>query len=1231
MAAIAAAGDRPDVLTRPGTLFFPARDPAETAAGRGAVSHREADGRTDGGGGEFERRSRPSRPAGARPELPGLSDVLPFRRSVRLTAAGTEDPATSAAPQRIREGARSRARRAVLRHLLSSLGRIPMRTLTCSLIGLVCLLVATAAWAGMDARMLRYPDVSDSQIAFVYAGDIWLVPKEGGTASRLSTPKGEERFPRFSPDGTEIAFTGNYDGNLDLYVIPVTGGVPRRLTHNPAPDRLLDWYPAGRSILYASPMASGTNRFNQLYEISSQGGLPEKLPVPYGESGSISPDGRTLAYTIISRDFRTWKRYRGGMAPDIWLFDLHRNSSRLLTDDMANDARPMWHSSRVYFLSDRDESMRANLWVTDTKTGETRQLTFFEELDVAFPGMGPSEVVFSCGSDLYLLDLETEEQRKIDVEVVTDRSTLKPATKMVAKNLASGGISPTGKRAVLEARGEVFTIPAEHGFTRNLTRTSGFAERYPAWSPDGKWIAYFSDRTGEYELTIRPADGSGEERTLTSMGPGFRYHIYWSPDSEKLAFVDQAMNIYLYDLEAEKLTRMDRGVYMFQGDLSSFRVAWSADSRWAAFSREIEDARRQAVFLYDTQEATLHQATSAFYSDSDPFFDPDGKYLYFLSTRTFAPIYSDLDNSWIYANTTNVVAVPLRKDVPSPLAPRNDDEEVGDDNGDEESGDDENGDRKKADKDEDGDDENGDDENGDKKDEPEPVEIDLEEIERRLVVLPAKNGNYDDLYAVSGKVLYRRQPRTGSGSEESPIVFYDLEEREEKTILPDADGYDLSADGKKLIVLQEEKLAIIDIAEDQKMEKPLDLTGMETTIDPAAEWRQIFNDVWRLERDYFYDPDLHGVDWDAMRERYGALLADAVTRWDLHFIIGELIAELNASHAYRFGGDTEQAEERAVGLLGADFAFENGAYRIEKILDGGPWDSEVRSPLKQPGVDINEGDYLLAVNGVPVDTGKDPWAAFQGLAGKTVLLTVNDRPGTEEAREVLVETLSSEGRLRNLAWIEENRRKVDEATGGRVGYVYVPDTSIGGQTELVRMFRGQFHKDGLIIDERFNSGGQIPDRFVELLNRPLYNYWAVRDGKDWQWPFTAHKGPQVMLVNGWSGSGGDLFPYYFREAGLGPLIGTRTWGGLIGVSGCPQPVDGGFVTVPTFGIYSTDGNWIVEGHGVEPDIEVPEDPAEYVDGGDPQLDRAIEEVMARIRRNPPTDPPKPTYPDRSGR
>jgi tricorn protease len=1079
-----------------------------------------------------------------------------------------------------------------------------------------------AAQARIDARLFRYADVSATQIAFVYAGDIWLVPKGGGTAVQLSTPPGEEAFPRFSPDGSLLAYSADYDGNSDIYVVPVTGGIPIRVTHHPDDDRMLDWYPDGQSILFASGMASPTHRFRQLYRVSKDGGLPEKLPVPYGEFGAISEDGKTLAYATITRDFRTWKRYRGGMAPDIWLFDLERKTSKNVNHDDANDGQPMWHGTSLYILSDRGANKRCNIWKYDTIGGAFTQLTSFDDFDVHFPAIGPDDIVFENGGKLYLLDLATEKFHEVTIEVVTDRATLKPRTEKVDKLIRYADISPSGKRAVLGARGEVFTVPVEHGPVKDLTRTSGVAERSPAWSPDGKSIAYFTDRNGEYELAVRPSDGSGEERIVTKLGPGFRYAPFWSPDSGKIAFIDQAMRLQLVEVANGKTREIDRGVQMDHGDLQQFRVRWSADSRFMAYAFASE-ANIPIVTIFDTTTFEKHRVTSGTYAAMSPVFDPDGKYLYLLTSRTFAPVYGDLDTTWIYPNTTGVAAIPLRADVPSPLAARDDEEK-----GEEAAGDKKDGDKKgKDEKKKDG----GKDEKKPAK--PEPVKIDFDGFEARLVVLPAVPGNYAELEAAPGKVIYRRLPFSGSPEKgrTSPVLYYDLEEREEKTILPDVESFCLSADGKKLLVAKDKQFAIVDVKPDQKMEKPLRTSEMESPVDPMAEWKQIFTDAWRLERDYFYDPNMHGVDWSGMRKRYGALLQDAVTRYDVNFVIGELIGELNSSHSYRGGGDLEAAKEVGVGLLGVDYALENGAYRIKRIVSGAPWDSEVRSPLREPGINVKEGDYLLAVNGAPLDVHQDPWAAFQGLAGKAVSLTVNDKPSLEGARNVVVETLTSELRLRNLAWIEANRRKVDEATGGRAGYIYVPDTGTDGQTELVRQYRWQFDKPGLVIDERFNSGGQIPDRFVEMLGRPRSAYWAIRYGKDFAWPPLSHLGPEVMLINGWSGSGGDCFPYFFRQAKLGPLIGRRTWGGLIGISGAPELIDGGGVTVPSFSFYTTEGKWAVEGHGVDPDIDVVDDPALMTDGGDPQLDRAIQEILSELAKNPPREPGRPAYTDRSGR
>jgi tricorn protease len=1092
----------------------------------------------------------------------------------------------------------------------------------------------------IDARMMRYPAVSAAQIAFTYAGDIWVAPKTGGVAVRLSSPRGEERFPRFSPDGAEIAFSAEYDGNEDIYVMPVGGGVPRRVTHHGSPDRLLGWYPDGKSILYATTMTSYKDRFNQLYRVSAKGGLPEKLPMPYGEFGAISPDNQ-LAYTPISVDFRTWKRYRGGMNPDIWLYDLTRNTAENLTKSAASESIPMWHGETLYFLSDRDGNKRANIWAYQTRQKKMRQVTFFKDFDIHFPSIGPSEIVFEYAGLLYLLDLKTEKFAPVEIRVVTDRATLKPRLQNVTAQIQNATLSPSGKRALFEARGDIFSVPAEYGVVRNLSRSAGTAERYPAWSPDGKLIACFSDRSGEYELTVRNADNTGEEQTLTKLGPGYRYQPQWSPDSKKLLWIDQSMKINVYDFDTKETKLIDRQMWMYHGNLQRFKVSWSADSRWIAYPGDKEN-RNTCIVIYDYKENRRREVTSGFYDDGEPVFDPDGNYLYYVTGRSFAPTYSDLDNSWVYMDCYQLAAIPLRKDVPSPLAPRNDEET------DKEKDKKKDDDKKKEEEDKKTDkagkgtakDDNKDEakvEKADAKDgkkeekkddkKPKPVEIDFEGFEERTVILPPKAGRYSDLAAVSGKLLFRTNPR---GADASPIEIYDFEKREAKRVVDDANGFELSANREKLLVVKSGAYSIIEPKEGQNLNKKLDLSGLEATIDPKAEWRQIFLDTWRLERDYFYDPNLHGVDWNSMRDRYVKLLDDAVTRWDVNYILGELLGELNSSHTYRSGGDVERPLERGVGYLGCDFALENGGYKISRIVQAASWDAEVRSPLLRPGLtNIQEGDFLLAVNGEPLDPARDPWAAFQGLADKPVLLTVNTNTSFEGAREVLVQTLSSEARLRHLAWINENRLRVDKLSEGQVAYVYVPDTGVGGQNELVRQWRGQVTKPGMVVDERFNSGGQIPDRFVELLNRPLRNYWGVRDGKDWWWPPVSHFGPKAMLVNGWSGSGGDCFPFMFKDSNLGPLIGTRTWGGLIGITGAPALVDGGNVTVPSFGILSREGEWIIEGYGVDPDIEVVDDPAEMARGGDPQLERAVQEVLKALKKNPPPKCNKPPYPNRA--
>jgi len=1073
----------------------------------------------------------------------------------------------------------------------------------------VVLISTTKTYAQINARMLQNPDVSETHIVFAYAGDLWLVPKEGGTAVKLSSPKGQESFPRFSPDGSQIAFDANYNGNIDIYVIPTMGGLPARITNHGMSDRLIDWYPDGKKLLFASSMNSGKQRFSQFYNVSAKGGLPEKLPIPYGEIASISPDGKKIAYTPMTQAFRTWKRYRGGWAPDIWVFDIEKGTAENITNNPANDDFPMWSGNKIYFLSDRGEEERSNIWSYNLDTKETKQITKFTDYDIHFPSIGPSDIVFEAGGKLYLLGLKDEKYHEVNVKVVTDEITLMPKVENVSKYIQSISISPDGKRALVEARGEVFSVPAENGAVINLTKSSGSAERFPAWSPNGKFAAYWSDKSGEYELILLDLEKPDSEKKLTSYGPGYKYQLYWSPNSKMLAFVDKAMQIFIYDIDKDKTYKVDKATSFYEGSLESFKVSWSPDSRWLAYAKDLE-SRSSAIFIYDMKEEKTNQVTSGYYGENEPSFDPDGKYLYFTTNRTLNPIYSDVDNTFIYANTTNIALATLTEDVLSPLAPKNDTTSVKKES--------EKKDDKEAKKDESKD-------KKDEKEKPKDVKITLENFENRIVILPPAAGNFGRLQAVSGKLIFHRTPNTGSAEKTKPIYYYDLEKREEKKIVDDADTYSVSADGKKILIGKSGSYSIVDIAENQKLDKKLPTAQLEMTVEPKAEWKQIFNDVWRIERDFFYDPNMHGVDWSAMRSHYGKLIDDCVTRWDVNYVIGELISELSSSHTYRGGGDTEEAENRNVGYLGIDWEISNGAYKIKRIVKDAPWDSEVRSPLMMPGLKVKEGDYIFVVNGEPLDVSKAPWIAFDGLAEKTVELTINDKPTMDGARKIVVQTLGSETRLRNLEWIESNRKRVEQATEGKIGYIYVPSTGTDGQTELVRQFAAQYDKQGLIVDERFNDGGQIPDRFIELLNRKPLAFWAVRDGKNWQWPPNANFGPKVMLINGWSGSGGDAFPDFFRKAGLGPLIGTRTWGGLIGISGAPGLIDGGSVTVPTFRMYDPDGKWFKEGHGVDPDIEVIDDPAQLAKGIDPQLERGIQEVMKQLEKNPPVNPKQPPY------
>lgn len=1089
--------------------------------------------------------------------------------------------------------------------------------------------------------MLRYPDVSATHIVFVYANDLWLVPRAGGTASPLAAPAGQELLPKFSHDGRTIAFIGNYEGNRDLYVIPTAGGIATRVTHHPATEQLCDWSPDGR-LIYMTNGFAGLARQSQLFTVAPKGGLPEQMPVPYGANGAISPDGEWLAYQPHTIDFRTWKRYRGGMQTDIWLFNLRTKASKQITDWEGTDTLPMWHGKTVYYLSDQGANHRLNIWAYDTATNQRRQVTNLDTFDVKWPSIGPGangggEIVFQHGTKLHLLDLATEKTQPVEVMIPGDRPMIRPRRVEASDFIMSWDISPTGKRAIFGLRGDIWTAPAREGSPRRLTATSGAAERDGIWSSDGKQIAWLSDATGEYEIYLASADGRGEPKQLTRGGDCFRFLIGFSPNSKHILMRDKKAALYIVDVATGDIRLVDSEPY--GGGLTA---NWSADSRWLVYSKS-GDNQNSSLWLYDVESDVKHALTSGVFNDTSPCFDRDGDFLYFVSNRDFnSPVYEDLGTTWVYSDTSRLYCVPLRKDVKSPLAPKSDEEGANGDKKDDEKDDKKNGDATSQKADDKNGDESKDDkdkkEKDEKKKEPKPVVIDIEGFEARAFQLPVDRGGFRELFVNDkGQLIYTRSPRRGSEGKPA-IKLFDMKDekadkKEEKTVAADVGNFLMSADGKKLLIRKEGKsFFVVDAAADQKLEKAVPMGGMLTAVNPREEWRQIFVEAWRLHRDYFYVQNMHGVDWPGIRKQYEEMLQDCTSRDDVTYVIGEMISELNVGHAYVRGvGDVEKEPSVTVGMLGCDFSLENGAYRIAKIHEGAPWDADARSPLRVAGREVAEGEYLLAVNGAVVDASKDPWAAMQGLAGQNVTLTVGPNPSIDDkSRDVVVAALSGEGSQRYRAWIERNRAYVDKKTDGRVGYIYVPNTGTDGQNDLFRQFHGQTDKAALIIDERWNGGGQIPTRFIELLNRPVTNYWARRDGKDWTWSPDSHQGPKCMLINGLAGSGGDMFPWLFRYNKLGKLIGMRTWGGLVGISGNPQFIDGGNTNVPTFGFYETDGTWGVEGHGVDPDIEVIDDPAKMVDGGDPQLDAAIAQMLEELKTNPYKRPARPADPDRRG-
>jgi len=1071
-------------------------------------------------------------------------------------------------------------------------------------------------------RLLRFADISKDKVVFAYAGDLWISSREGGAARRLTSHVGDELFPKFSPDGKWIAFTGEYDGNPDVYLISADGGEPKRLTFHPSNDIVLGWTPDGKNILFRSDRFSAPpNRFTKLFLVSPQGGPAKPLPVPRGDLTTFSPDGSRIAYIETAQEFRTWKRYRGGWSLPIAIYDLKKNTYEELPKSTGMDMFPMWHDNAIYFISDRDGVM--NLYSYDLGSKQTKKLTDYKEYDIKWPSLGPDAIVYENGGVLYEYDLGSGKSRNLPIVVRAEDIEARPEFKTVAQNIGSFALSPSAARAVIEARGNVFTVPAEHGSIRTLTTDhSSIHELNPAWSPDGKSIAYLSDKSDEYELYTRPQMG-GEETRITTGGGVYRFGPVWSPDSKKLLYWDKLHKLWYVSVEDKKPILVDTADYADITDGS-----WSPDSLWLAYSKTHRRGSND-VFLYSLGTKKISQLSAGFYNETNPVFDANGKYLYFISTRYFFPSIGQLDQRFNYYATDGVFALTLKADEQSPFKPQSDEEKPAEEKKDEKKDDKKSGDAKPAGQ-------KSDEQKEEKKEEAaKPIQIDLDGLGSRIAPVPIEPGILTGLAARKDKFFYIATPqeaRQFGRNDPSPknvLHVYDVDKREDKVLLEGIDGYDVDKEGKKVIYKAGPVYGIVEATPGKAKvgEGKLNLSGLQVKVDPREEWRQIFREAWRIERDFYWDPEMTGHDWKKIGARYEALLPWVAHRSDLNYLIGEMISELSTSHTYVGGGDQPQKPRVSVGMLGADFEPDGGYYRITKIYPGENWNDATRSPLTEPGLKVKAGDYLISVDGQEARANQDVYSYFQDLAGKLVSLKINNKPGSDGAWEITVKPAGNEAGMRYLDWIAANRRKVEEATGGRIGYMHVPDTTIPGIIAFDKQFTAQLDKDGIIVDERDNSGGQIPDFYTEKLKRQLLALVAPRDTKDIPWPPVGIFGPKVMIVNELAGSGGDAFPWFFHREKIGPIVGTRTWGGLVGIGNVQPLRDGGFVTAPGFGFWSTDngGEWIVENHGVDPDYLVPQRPDLVVSGHDPQLEKAIDLAKEALKSYKGI-PARPKYP-----
>jgi tricorn protease len=1111
-----------------------------------------------------------------------------------------------------------------------------MKKLFLAFVSILLLAAGTLAQANKPLLM-RDPTLSKTHIVFSYAGDLWVVSREGGEAVRLTNGIGNEYAPNFSPDGRWIAFTGEYDGNTDVYVIPANGGVPRRLTYHPGNDNVIGWTPDSKQVLFVSGRDSASGRYARLFTIAIDGVYPTPLPLPMGYEGAYSPDTSHLAYVPLPRGFNAWKHYRGGMATPIWISNLSDSSIEKLPRDNSNDFNPMWLGNKIYFLSDR--SGRITLFAYDTVSKKVEQLIRNDGLDIKSASIGEDAIVYEQFGSLNLYDLKSGKAHKVNITISADMLAVRPHFEKVGPLLAnpaapiSAGISPTGARAVFQVRGEIITVPAEKGDSRNLTNTTGVMERSPAWSPDGRWIAYLSDESGEYALHLREQSGLGEVKKIDLGGRAFFSGLTWSPDSKKIAYSDNHLGIWYVDIDKATPVKIDTARRS-----TAFNLSWSPDSRWIAFIKPVQ-SWYHAAFIYSLEQNKSTQITDGLSDVAHTTFDKSGKYLYFTASTDIGPAVFGFDmTSYPHHPTRSVYVAVLRKDLPSPLAPESDEEKVQEDKKDGDKPADQSVEKKP-----DGTPAAGT-TSGIKKP-PEPVRIDFDKISQRILALPIPARNVVGLRGGKAGTLYVIESTPPAAATPGPppgatLHKFDMEKRKLDKVLDNIGTFEVSANGDKALYRQGPNWFIASTATLGQPAPPtvlgaapgapnmLKTSEIEVYVDPRAEWQQMYREAFRIERDFFYDPNYHGLDLDATARKYMPYLESLAHRADLNYLFQEIFGDLTVGHLFVSGGDVPNPNRVAGGLLGCDYAIENGRYRFAKIYDGENWNPELRAPLTQPGVNVQEGEYLVAVNGRNLTANDNVYAFFENTASKQVVIKVGPNPDGSRSREVTVVPVPNESGLRNLAWVEGNRRKVEALSGGKLAYVWLPDTAVGGYTAFNRYYFSQLDKDGAVIDERFNSGGQAADYVVDYLRKPLNSYWVLRDGEDYRQPFGTMPGPKAMIVNEYAGSGGDYLPYMFRRSQIGLLIGKRTWGGLVGIGGTPQLLDGGSITAPNFGFYSPEGKWEIENHGVAPDIEVEMDPAAWRAGRDPQLERAVEVLLKELKEHPrPPQPKRPPFPN----